>query len=184
MTEVLIPLYEGVTHLDFTGPRQFLSTLTDFDVITASLDGDPMVSNGLTFSNLTDLETVERCGALPIPGDLGCIPAIENARYKAAVRRLAENATHLTSVCTGSLVLGATRLLKGRRASCHWAWRNLSSAIGATADDARIVCDGNVLTGGGDCRHRLFARTQRRNPRQGRCPVCPTPSRICSRTAA
>jgi cyclohexyl-isocyanide hydratase len=57
MAKVLIPLYEGVTHLDFTGPHQILSTLPGFDVITASLDGAPVVSHGLTFSGLASLET-------------------------------------------------------------------------------------------------------------------------------
>jgi cyclohexyl-isocyanide hydratase len=55
----------------------------------------------------------------------------------------------VTSVCTGSLVLGAAGLLKGRRAASHWAWRDALSAFGATPDPARVVRDGNVITGGG-----------------------------------
>ncbi|EUC20793.1 DJ-1 domain, InhA-type [Burkholderia sp. BT03] len=149
MTNILIPLYEGVTHLDFTGPHQFLSTVPGFDVITASLDGEAIVSHGLTFSGLASLEVVERCDVLLIPGGLGCIAAIENQRYMSEIRRLAESAVYLTSVCTGSLILGAAGLLKGRRAACHWAWQDLLTAFGATPDNARVVRDGNVLTGGG-----------------------------------
>jgi len=129
MTTVVIPLYEGVTHLDFTGPHQFLSILPDADVIVASLDGASITSHGLTFSALADLETIERCDMLCIPGGTGCVAAIENARFLAAIRRLAGDAQHLTSVCTGSLILAAAGLLAGRRAACHWAWRDMLTGL-------------------------------------------------------
>ena len=64
-------------------------------------------------------------------------------------RRLASGARYVTSVCTGSFVLGAAGLLKGKRATSHWAWRDSLSAFGATPDPARVVRDGNVITGGG-----------------------------------
>jgi transcriptional regulator GlxA family with amidase domain len=63
--------------------------------------------------------------------------------------RLAEGARYLTSVCTGSLVLGAAGLLKGKRAACHWAFRHLLPLFGAVPDPARVVRDGNIITGGG-----------------------------------
>ena len=59
------------------------------------------------------------------------------------------SARYVTSVCTGSRALGAAGLLKGRRATSHWAWRDALSAFGATPDPARVVRDGNVITGGG-----------------------------------
>jgi transcriptional regulator GlxA family with amidase domain len=52
-------------------------------------------------------------------------------------------------VCTGSLLLGAAGLLAGRRAACHWAWRESLPAFGAIPDPARVVRDGNVISGGG-----------------------------------
>ncbi|HEY7158607.1 MAG TPA: DJ-1/PfpI family protein, partial [Gemmataceae bacterium] len=64
-------------------------------------------------------------------------------------RRLAKTARYVTSVCTGALVLGAAGLLKGKRATSHWAWRDALSAFGAIPDSARVVRDGNVFTGGG-----------------------------------
>ncbi|TAL52835.1 DJ-1/PfpI family protein [Pandoraea sp.] len=149
MITVVIPLYEGVTHLDFTGPHQFLSVLPDTDIVVASLDGAPITSHGLTFSALADLETIERCDLLCIPGGTGCVAAIENTRFLSAIRRLARGAQHLSSVCTGSLILAAAGLLAGRRAACHWAWRDLLSTFGAIPDDARVVRDGNIITGGG-----------------------------------
>jgi cyclohexyl-isocyanide hydratase len=52
-------------------------------------------------------------------------------------------------VCTGSLALGAAGLLRGKRAACHWAWRELLTAFGAIPDPGRVVRDGNIVTGGG-----------------------------------
>jgi cyclohexyl-isocyanide hydratase len=65
------------------------------------------------------------------------------------LRRLASGARYVTSVCTGSLALGAAGLLRGKRAACHWAWRDLLPAFGAIPDPARVVRDGNLFTGGG-----------------------------------
>jgi putative intracellular protease/amidase len=65
------------------------------------------------------------------------------------VRRLGLSARYVTSVCTGSLILGAAGLLEGRRAACHWAWRHLLPLFGATPDPGRVVRDGHVITGGG-----------------------------------
>ena len=55
----------------------------------------------------------------------------------------------MTSVCTGSLALGAAGLLRGRRAACHWMWRDLLALVGAVPERGRVVRDGNVITGGG-----------------------------------
>ena len=67
----------------------------------------------------------------------------------AQIRRLAAEARYLTSVCTGSLILGAAGLLRGKRAACHWAWRDLLTLFGAIPDPGRVVRDGNIITGGG-----------------------------------
>ena len=86
---------------------------------------------------------------LCVPGGYGTIDAMEDATYLDAIRRLSAKARYTTSVCTGSLLLGAAGLLRGKRAACHWAWRDLVTAFGATADAGRVVRDGNVFTGGG-----------------------------------
>lgn len=149
MTTIVIPLYEGVTHLDFTGPHQFLASLPGNEVVVASIAGSPIVSHGLTFSDLDDLDAVERCDVLLVPGGVGCVGALENERFLAAIRRLAASARYITSVCTGSLILGAAGLLEGRRAACHWAWREMLRDFGAIPDAKRVVRDGNIISGGG-----------------------------------
>ncbi|WP_437611840.1 DJ-1/PfpI family protein [Erwinia sp. V71] len=149
MTTVVIPLYEGVTHLDFTGPHQMLSIVPDVEIIVASLDGLPVKSHGLTFGELTCLEAIKQCDILCVPGGAGCVSAIEDLQFLAVIQRLGSNAKYLTSVCTGSLILAAAGLLEGRRAACHWAWRDMLMLFGAIADDRRVVRDGNVITSGG-----------------------------------
>ncbi|MGH7124511.1 MAG: DJ-1/PfpI family protein, partial [Stellaceae bacterium] len=146
---IVFPLYQGVTQLDFTGPLQFVSRVPGAKVIVASVGGEPIRAEGISFSDLAALESIERCDVLCVPGGFGCTDAMQDAVYMAAIKRLAASARLVTSVCTGSLVLAAAGLLKGKRAACHWAWRDMLSAFGAIPDAARVVRDGNIVTGGG-----------------------------------
>jgi len=146
---IIFPLYPGVTHLDFTGPHQFLARLPGAKLTTASVGGAPVAADGLVFADLAPLEAIARCDVLCVPGGYGCTDAMQDAVYMAAIRRLADGARYVTSVCTGSLILGAAGLLRGKRATSHWAWRDLLALFGAIPDPGRVVRDGNVLTGGG-----------------------------------
>lgn len=146
---IVIPIYPGVTHLDFTGPHQFFTRLGNARVVVASVGAAPIVADGLTFAGLADLTEIERCDLLCVPGGAGCANAMTDPDFLAALRRLAATARFVTSVCTGSLILGAAGLLTGKRAACHWAWRDLLEPFGAIPDSGRIVRDGNVITGGG-----------------------------------
>lgn len=145
----VIPIYPGVTHLDFTGPHQFFSRVPNAKVIVASVGAQPIAADSITFSGLADLAKIERCDVICVPGGYGCTDAMRDPVYMAAIKRLAAGARYVTSVCTGSLILGAAGLLKGRRAACHWAWRDLLGQFGAIPDPGRVVRDGNVFTGGG-----------------------------------
>lgn len=146
---VLFPIYPGVTHLDFTGPHQVLSRLPGAQIIVASVQGQQISADGLIFSDLARLEEIEHCDVLCVPGGASCTDAMQNETYMEAISRLASKARYITSVCTGSLILGAAGLLKGKRAACHWAWRDFLSLFGAIPDPGRVVRDGNILTGGG-----------------------------------
>ena len=143
-------LYPGLTQLDFTGPHTVFARLPDTEVIVASRDGGEIVSDGgLTFAGIGRLADIDRCDLICIPGGLSATEAANDAVLIAEIRRLATSARYLTSVCTGSLVLGAAGLLQGRRAACHWAWRRLLPLFGAIPDEGRVVRDGNIITGGG-----------------------------------
>jgi cyclohexyl-isocyanide hydratase len=146
---IVIPVYEGVTQLDFTGPHQFLSRTPELHVRVASLGGRSITLDNLTFSHLDDLAAIDSCDVLLVPGGGGCIAAIENELFVQKIVRLGATARYLTSVCSGSLILGAAGFLAGRRAACHWAWRELLPIFGAIVDEGRVVRDGNILSGGG-----------------------------------
>lgn len=147
---VVFALYPRVTQLDFTGPYEVFWRLPGAKCVLASTSGGDMEADGgIKFSGVRRLEEIEQCALVCVPGGFGAIEAMEDQDLLAQIRRLARGARYVTSVCTGSLVLGAAGLLKGRRAASHWAWRDKLSAFGATPDSARVVRDGNVITGGG-----------------------------------
>lgn len=147
---VVFALYPHVTQLDFTGPHEVLARLPGAHCILASsTGGDLEADGGLVFTRVRRLAEIERCALICVPGGFGTIEAMEDQELLAQLRRLAKTARYVTSVCTGALVLGAAGLLKGKRATSHWAWRDALSAFGATPDPARVVRDGNVITGGG-----------------------------------
>lgn len=146
---IVIALYPGVTHLDFTGPHQVLARTPDAEIIVGSVAGQDIEAEGLTFTKLADLTAVERCDVLLVPGGFGCNDAMLDEAFMREIRRLGAGAKYVTSVCTGSLILGAAGFLRGKRAACHWAWRELLTPFGATVSEARVERDGNVITGGG-----------------------------------
>jgi cyclohexyl-isocyanide hydratase len=145
---IVFPVFSGVTQLDFTGPYQVLVRTPGTELIVASVGGAPVSSAGLTFSNLAHLEEVERCDVICVPGG-NAIEAMQDDVLMENIRRLALGARYVTSVCTGSLILGAAGVLQGKRSACHWAYRELLRIFGAIPDGARVVRDGKFISGGG-----------------------------------
>lgn len=147
---VVFALYPNITQLDFTGPYEVFIRMPATRCVLASIGGGTMeVEGGMRLAGIEDLENVDSCALLCVPGGLGTIQAMEERRYLAQLRRLAASARYVTSVCTGSLLLAAAGLLTGKRAACHWAWRDSLAAFGAIPDRGRVVRDGNIFSGGG-----------------------------------
>ena len=147
---IVFILYPHLTQLDFTGPYEVLARMPGAEAIIASKDGGELVTEmGLTFANLRALADIDHADMIMVPGGPGQIQAMMDTEFMAEVKRLGEGAAYVTSVCTGSLILAAAGLLKGKRAGSHWAYRELLAPFGAIPDDARVVRDGNAITGGG-----------------------------------
>jgi transcriptional regulator GlxA family with amidase domain len=146
---IVFPIFEGVTHLDFTGPHQVFSYVPDARITVASMGGRDVEVRGMAFGGLADLRAVERCDVLCVPGGAGVNAAMADEAFVREIRRLGRGARFVTSVCTGALVLGAAGLLRGRRATTHWAALDLLAKLGAIPEEGRVVRDGNVITGGG-----------------------------------
>jgi putative intracellular protease/amidase len=147
--QIVIALFPGVTHLDFTGPHQILCRLPGAKVTVASLHGGEIEADGLVFAHLPKFSDIDHCDVLIVPGGFGVTQAMADMDFIAEIRRMADEAKYVCSVCTGSLVLGAAGLLKGRRAACHWAWRDQLALFGAIPDPSRVARDGRYITGGG-----------------------------------
>jgi cyclohexyl-isocyanide hydratase len=153
-------IYPNMTQLDFTAPHTVFSRIPSAETIVASEVGGPIESEGgLVFAGTRRLADVESCDLLFFPGGVGVTAAMNNAAFMAEARRLAAGARYLTSVCTGSLILGAAGLLRGKRAACHWAWRDMLTLFGAIPDPGRVVRDGAIITGGGVTAGMDFALT-------------------------
>jgi cyclohexyl-isocyanide hydratase len=147
---VVFALYPGITQLDFTGPYEVLTRVPGARCVLASVEGGTIEADGgMTFAGVRRLEEIESCALLCVPGGLGTVQALDDRRYVAQLRRLAGAARYVTSVCTGSLLLAAAGLLTAKRAACHWAWRDSLAAFGVVPDPARVVREGNIITGGG-----------------------------------
>ncbi|WP_040500829.1 DJ-1/PfpI family protein [Henriciella marina] len=143
-------LFPNVTQLDLTGPAQVLSRLgnTTIHLVSRSLDPVP-TDAGFSLLPTDTFAEVASADIICIPGGFGTVEVMQDAETLDWVRQVAREADWVTSVCTGSLVLGAAGLLKGYRATTHWASHEQLGFFGAIPTKQRIVLDRNRLTGGG-----------------------------------
>ncbi|UFQ02104.1 isonitrile hydratase [Pseudomonas fitomaticsae] len=143
-------LFPQVQQLDLTGPYDVLASLPDVQVHLIWKDLVPVTAS--TELVLKPTTTFDDCPALDVicvPGGAGVGPLMEDEQTLAFIKAQAAQARYVTSVCTGSLVLGAAGLLQGKRATTHWAYHDLLPTLGAIPVKDRVVRDGNLFTGGG-----------------------------------
>ncbi|MCA3255271.1 MAG: DJ-1/PfpI family protein, partial [Alphaproteobacteria bacterium] len=121
-------------------------------LVTTEPDLSPVASDlGLAISpTITMADAPRDLDVLFVPGGTeGTLSVMRRTDTMGWIKDRAARAKHVTSVCTGSMILAKAGLLRGRRATGHWAVRDSLSAFGATPVDARVVKDGNILTGAG-----------------------------------
>ncbi|MBX6741611.1 MAG: DJ-1/PfpI family protein [Acetobacteraceae bacterium] len=148
--EIGLLLFPRLTQLDLTGPFEVFSRLPDARVRLLWKTTDPVrADTGLGLLPDTALAECPQLDVVCVPGGPGVAAMMEDAEVLGFLRRQAAGARYVASVCTGALVLGAAGLLRGRRATTHWASHDFLAALGATPVQARVVRDGNLFTGGG-----------------------------------
>lgn len=143
-------LFPGLTQLDLTGPYEVLARLSGVKVHLIWKTTEPVRSeHGLL---LVPDRTLAECPPLEmifVPGGTGINALLEDTVILDFLRTRAESARYVTSVCTGSLLLAAAGLLKGKNAATHWLSLDLLSQLGAYPQKSRVVTDGKFITGGG-----------------------------------
>jgi cyclohexyl-isocyanide hydratase len=147
---IIFPLFDNVTQLDFAGPVQFLSRLPGAEIYVAAETLDPIATDS-GFSILPNMQFGDcpKADIICVPGGPGVAPALQNKALVDFVRTQAASAQWITSVCTGAFILGAAGLLAGKQATTHWGYTQLLEKFGATYQHARVVRDGNLVTAGG-----------------------------------
>jgi len=143
-------LFPEMTQLDMTGPYEVFVSMprTTVEVVWKTLE--PVTTGGgLRMLPTTTIAACPRLDVICVPGGPGQVALMRDAEILDFLRRQAESCRFVTSVCTGSLILGAAGLLRGYRATCHWLSLDQLALLGATPVAERIVMDRNRITGGG-----------------------------------
>src|ERR1700681_1774292 len=144
-------IFPELTQLDFTGPQQVLARMPQSAMHIIAKSASPVPSDsGLSLVPTHTFENCPRLDLICVPGGTtGVVRTMGDRETIAFVQRQSSTAKYVTSVCTGAFVLGAAGLLKGRRATTHWALTELLPLVGAKYQKGRIVKDGDVITAGG-----------------------------------
>lgn len=142
--------FRNLTQLDLTGPYEVFSRMrgTTVDIVAATRTA-VVSERGLAFVPTKTFKTASRCDLLCVPGGPGINQAMLDDKLLDFLRRQADHAKFVTSVCTGALVLGAAGLLRDYDATTHWSAMEFLPYFGARPAPARVCRDRNRITGGG-----------------------------------
>lgn len=143
-------IYPGVTAQDFVGPAQVLSFVPDVQIHILWKTLEPVQTDaGFSVNPSTILADAPDLDVICIPGGFGQFAIMEDEEILAFVARQGAQAKYVTSVCSGSLLLGRAGLLDGYKAASHWVVRDGLKEYGAEPVAERVVRDRNRITGGG-----------------------------------
>ena len=143
-------LFPGLTQLDLTGAYEVLARMPDTRVHLVASTLDPVRSEwGLTILPDATFGDAPPLDVLCVPGGWGVNGRLDDDELLDFLRTRADHARYITSVCSGSLLLGAAGLLRGYRATTHWLSLDLLPLLGAEAVRQRVVRDRNRVTGAG-----------------------------------
>jgi cyclohexyl-isocyanide hydratase len=160
MRRIGMLIFPRLTQLDMTGPYEVLARLPDTAVdLVASTRAPVTTDRGMQIVPTATYADCPPLDVVMVPGGPGQQDLMEDEAALGFLRRQAASAQFVTSVCTGSLVLAAAGLLRGKRATCHWAAIDNLALMGAIPVRERVVVDGNVVTGAGVASGIDFALT-------------------------
>jgi len=147
--EVGMLLYPGLTLLDLIGPQTVLAQAANIHLVWKTRD-TIITDTGVAVNPTATLsECPQDLDVLFVPGGPGMIGVMSDAEVLAFLADRGARAKYVTSVCSGSIILGAAGLLRGYKATSHWAAAELLPLFGAEKTEGRVVIDRNRITGGG-----------------------------------
>ncbi len=149
--QIAVLLFDNVTALDAVGPYEVLSRVPGATVVFVGERIGPVRADTGSLSLMADatLEEVPNPDVVVIPGGFGQTRHMSDGAVHQWLRSADTTSTWTTSVCTGSLILGAAGLLHGRRATTHWLAADQLDGLGANRTDQRVVFDGKYVTAAG-----------------------------------
>lgn len=142
--------FPKVTQLDLMGPAQVLSRLPGAKVHLVWKRMEPLMTDvGFSINPTITFAECPRLDVLCAPGGIGVVDLLNDNETMDFLRAQGSTARYVTSVCNGSLLLGAAGLINGYKSACHWMWRDILPRFGAEPVAARVVRDRNRISGGG-----------------------------------
>jgi putative intracellular protease/amidase len=149
--QTAIMIFDGLTALDAIGPYEVLAQLPGSEVRFCSKEAGPKRTDSKALALTADyaLAEVDSPDVVVIPGGEGNRPLLRDQEVLSWLRAVDAETRWTTSVCTGSLVLGAAGLLEGKRATSHWLYREALREFGAEPVAERVVADGKLITAAG-----------------------------------
>jgi len=150
--KIVIYIYNGITMLDAIGPYEVLRNMRDAEVyFVAENKGEIKADSDFVHLNAKyDINEIESADILLIPGSsITFIREMKNKKVLNWIKKIDKTTKWTTSVCSGSLILAATGLLKDKEATSHWKPINLLKDFGATPKHERIVKQDKYITAAG-----------------------------------
>jgi len=143
-------IFERMDQIDFTGPFEVLSRMSDTSIQVIGKEVAPVRDvQGLQLSPDVSIADAGLFDVLLVPGGHGQQALMHDEEVLGLIRKHAQREKLLFSVCTGALLCGAAGVLAGRRATTHWSVRHLMPHYGAVLAEARVVVDGNIISAAG-----------------------------------
>ncbi len=151
MTQIAVFIFDRITALDAIGPYEILQRLPDAELCWVAHEAGTVRTEGGKLGLVADrrMEEVPSPDIVVVPGGFGVDALLGDERLRSWLRGAHASSRWTTSVCTGSLLLGDAGLLKGLRATSHWAQLGRLADFGATPTPERVVFEGKVVTAAG-----------------------------------
>ncbi|MDQ2632014.1 MAG: DJ-1/PfpI family protein [Actinomycetota bacterium] len=149
--KIALLLYEGMAPLDAIGPYEVMRNVPGWEVLTVAREKGEVRDEARTLGLAADhaLSEVREADIVLVPGGDGKRPLMQDPDLHEWLREVDRTTKWTTSVCTGSLLLGAAGLLEGKRATGHWLYLEQLREFGAEPVGGRYVEDGKTITAAG-----------------------------------